>query len=277
MKHQELPIDHRTQEWINDQESSDSARACLRYALAFNLLEDCWLDEQLSPFATYDSQSVHVNGAANPLRGKEAVSSYWKEKIATLRRSAARRPLFELATTDTGETCLAGYQPSGEFDQNWLQKPLVNVTLSTDVNGLITRALMITVVPDPASCVRSGIFPGIEVPVKETPRNFIRRGSDFQGLHFTFFLLNGTAGLDQRMVKTADQTLRDFPGSSSRTIVWEGISEVDSAELAKAQFVGFPAVAVHYSGQCILRFEGLISPDVLKMKVLEASKLHVVE
>lgn len=263
--------------WIESHESADSARACLRYALAFNLLDASWVENLLSPFVTYDSQSVHVNGAPDPLRGEKVVFTYWQEKIETLRRSATRRPIFELATTSTGLPCAAGYQPAGDFDQNWLRKPLVNLTLSTDVDGLITRALMITVFPNPATCLRSGIFPGVDDPVKEGPRNFIRSGRDYQGLHFSFFLLNGKTGLDQGMCKTADQTQLNFPGSTYKNIVWEKMSDSDSTELRNAQFVGFPAVAVYYLDECILRFEGLISPDFLKEKVLEVSKLHVVQ
>ena len=276
MRLREIPVHDSIFRWVDEQESADSARACLRYALAFNSLDASWLENSLSQFVTYDSQSVHINGAANPLRGRDAVFSYWSDKIKTLRNSPSRRPRFELATTSIGQPCAAGFQPAGDFDQNWLQKSVANLTMETDIHGLITSALMITVAPDPASCSRSGIFPGIEVPVKETPRNFIRRSSGYEGLRFSFFLLDGKMRLDKRMVETEELALANFPGAMSKLMIWQEMTDSELGELASAQFSGFPAVAVYYLDQCIFRHQGLISPDSLTTAVEGVSKLHVV-
>jgi hypothetical protein len=276
MRLRELPVNDSISRWVDEQESADSARACLRYAVAFNSLDASWLENSLSPFATYDSQSVHINGAANPLRGRDAVFYYWSDKIKTLRNNPSRRPRFELATTSLGQPCAAGFQPAGDFYQNWLQKPVVNLALGADIDGLIISALMITVAPDPASCSRSGIFPGIEVPVKETPRNFIRPSSGFEGLRFSFFLLDGKMRLDKRMVETAQLTLANFPEAKSKLMIWQEMSDSEMGELTSAQFSGFPAVAVYYLDQCIFRHQGLISPESLTEAVKGVSKLHVV-
>ena len=116
-----------------------------------NTLDVTWLKDALSPFVTYDSQSVHRNGIAVPLRGRRAVMAHWSSKIETLLRNSDRRPRFELATTSNGDPCAAGCQPTGELDQNWLDVPIANLTLQTDTQGLITSALMITVAPNPAA------------------------------------------------------------------------------------------------------------------------------
>jgi hypothetical protein len=96
MRLRELPVNDSISRWVDEQESADSARACLRYAVAFNSLDASWLENSLSSFVTYDSQSVHINGAANPQRRRDAVFSYWSDKIKTLRNCPSRRPRFEL-------------------------------------------------------------------------------------------------------------------------------------------------------------------------------------
>ncbi len=270
-----LPLDERISRWIGAQTSEAQAQACVRYALAFNTLDVTWLKDALSPFVTYDSQSVHRNGMAVPLRGRRAVMAYWSSKIETLLRNSDRRPRFELATTSNGDPCAAGCQPTGELDQNWLDVPIANLTLQTDTQGLITSALMITVAPNPATCLRSGIYPGIEDPVQERPRGFIRPGPGYDGLRFVFFLLDGTMGLDKKMQETARATKETFPGADFRLLVWEHMTESEMEELRNAQFVGFPAVAVYFRDQCVLRHQGLMSPESLAAAVNGASTLYV--
>lgn len=267
----DLPSNAGIVQWVVAQENHASAVACVRYALAFNTLDMSWLKHALSPFVTYESQSVF-----DKLSGTKQVWGHLAGKVDALQRSRALRPRFELAITQMGEPCAAGFQPQGAYDRNWLQQPLTSVVFETDARGLITSILVITVAPATDSAKRSGIYPGVEGAVQERPRGFVRPGADYQGLRFVFFLLDGKTGLDQQMRKTAEAVASKFPGAECQVLVWQEMRGDEYQELHKAQFTGFPSVAVYYRNQGIFRKQGLISAEALTSAIQDATLMFVV-
>jgi hypothetical protein len=152
----ELPDKESIKEWISAKGDSLVAEACVRYAMAFNSLDVDWLIGVLSPDVKYESQSVFA-----ALVGRNKVMNHLRGKIETIRKSLDTLPRFELANTQSGEPCVAGFQKKGEFDNSWLAKPITNVVFQHDENGLISSILIITVVPPPETAILSSLCPGI--------------------------------------------------------------------------------------------------------------------
>ena len=132
------------------------AEACVRYAMAFNSLDVDWLIGVISPAVKYESQSVFA-----ALVGRNKVMSHLRGKIESIRKSLDTLPRFELANTQSGEPCVAGFQKQGELDNSWLAKPIANVVFQHDENGLISSILIITVPPPPEAAILSGLSPGL--------------------------------------------------------------------------------------------------------------------
>jgi len=132
------------------------AEACVRYAMAFNSLDVDWLIGILSPTVKYESQSVFA-----ALVGRNKVMSHLRGKIESIRKSLDTFPRFELANTQSGEPCVAGFQKQGELDNSWLAKPIANVVFQHDEHGLISSILIITVAPLPEAAILSGLSPGL--------------------------------------------------------------------------------------------------------------------
>ena len=130
--------------------------ACVRYAMAFNSLDVDWLIGIFSPAVEYESQSVFA-----PLVGRNKVMSHLRGKIESIRKSLDTLPRFELANTQSGEPCVAGFQKQGELDNSWLAKPIANVVFQHDEHGLISSILIITVMLPPEVAILSGLYPGI--------------------------------------------------------------------------------------------------------------------
>lgn len=264
-----LPDDEQIARWMSRQPSRERAAACVRHALAFNTLDAGWLSGAFAPLVTYDSQH-----AFETLNEHRHVFAYLRRKIDSFRNNRSVRPRFELATTAMGEPCAAGFQPIGALDRTWLDSPLTNVVFTADPVGLISSILIITVAP--ARAHRSGIFPGMTGDGGERPCEFVRPTSDYRGLEFVFFLLDGEIRLDQRMRQVAAQTLALFPGAASRLVVSTRMTDADYNAIRRAQLSGFPSVVVYYRGEGVYRCQGLITADKLTAAIRDATKLHVV-
>ena len=229
----------------------------------FNTLDLTWIEAALSPWVTYESQSVF-----EVLTGKDAVLKYFVGKILTL-KAGNRKPRGELAITSQGEPCVAMFQPRGQFDRNWLDTPLANVIFNVNENDLISGIFMISAVPSPASARRSGIFPGIEGPVAGAPKNVIRSAADYKGLRFDFF--SDGSKLDEMMRQTAYKTLDEFPEANRFFLSME-----DHEATCASGFIGFPSVAVYYQDEVVFRHQGLISSTELINRIKESTQLYVV-
>lgn len=262
--------DARLSSWIDRTGLPAEAAACVRYALAFNTLDPGWLANALADQVTYDSQ--HAFGT---LRGQRRVFEYLRGKILTLREDPSVQPRFELAVTELGDCCAAGFQPMGAFDRNWLDTPLINVVFTVNPVGLIESILIITVAPSPAGADRSGIYPGVVENDGERPRKLLLPTTDYQGLQFVFFLLDDVIALDRRMRQVAEQTLARFPGAESRFVVSTRMTDTDNDAIARAQISGFPSVAVYFRGEAVCRQQGLISAETLTSMVSDATTLCV--
>lgn len=262
----DAPVRH----WIGQFSQPAQAELCVRYALVFNTLNVNWLAKMFSPQVTYGSQSVFET-----LNGYKAVWEYLSGKIETLGVKPAVRPRAELASDLDGAPCTLMFQPKGKFDCNWLELPLAYVTFKTDARGLASSIFMVTGVPSPASARRSGIFPGVRDAVHERARQFIRPRDNYQGLRFSYFLLDGKMRLDLEMMEVAAKVQEAFPGATSSTLVTTGRTSA-ADELDEIGFIGFPAVAVYWQGEILFRHEGLVSADFLIEKIKGMTAMHVV-
>jgi len=270
-EHRTSPLEReQIQQWIGQFPNPAQAELCVRYALMFNTLAACWMDGRLSPFVTYGSQSVFET-----LKGKRHVREYFSGKVENLRASPATQPRAELAVDINGFPCVVMFQPQDDYDRNWLDSPRAYVTFEPDALGLAISIFMITSVPSPASPVRSGIYPGVETAVRERGKGFVRPSDDFEGMHFSYFLLNGQMRLDQLMMEVAVKVEAAFPGSTRSTMnTANRTSEKD--ELDEVGFYGFPSVAVYWRDKIVYRHEGLIPAQKLMDEIRKIAALHVV-
>lgn len=151
-----LPDDTLTAEWISASDQPLLARACARYALAFNTLDRDWLDGLFADDVQYGSQQVF-----DIVHGQRTVDEHLAGKIAMLRASPGRCLRFELAHSPVFGHCLAGFERTEDADRNWLARPKLTAVLSVDPAGRVASVMIVTVAPSPARVQRSGIYPGI--------------------------------------------------------------------------------------------------------------------
>ncbi|HEX5386708.1 MAG TPA: nuclear transport factor 2 family protein [Gemmatimonadales bacterium] len=129
------------------------------YALAWNELDADRVISHLSAQAVYESQNVMM-----PLRGREAIAEYLRGKMATIRatpEAAVRAELglcgdqrgarIRLVSAWPGRPCVL-------LHQGRTNEPVALVLLEV-AKGEIDRIDLCTVVPSPASAVRTGHFP----------------------------------------------------------------------------------------------------------------------
>jgi hypothetical protein len=132
------------------------------YALAWNTLDPERIVERLNPEAVYESQQV-----LEPLRGREAIAAYLRGKMAVIGQAPGARVRAEL-----GRCGLEGGQPAAVFSA-WPGRPCVllfqgrgdeprALVLLEVADGFIDRIDLCTVVPAPASALRTGLCPGLD-------------------------------------------------------------------------------------------------------------------
>jgi len=257
--------------WRAGLQTPATAELCLRFALSFNKLDASWFLSALAPDVTCESQSVF-----DVLEGADAVSGYIRGKMNTLRLSRDAKVRGELATLSSGEPCVALFQARDRYQTNWLNEALSNVTFQTDGQGRATRIFMITGVPSPACAVRSGIYPGCEPPVTESPKRFVRPDTGYAQLRFEVFLLNGRISLDLEMRRRIAEATRFFPHAQVCEIVTETACESEWRRVHRAGFNGFPAVAAYWKEQIIHLHQGVIFLNSYVREIQSSTALYLV-
>ena len=266
-----IPTDNNIQIWCSKFLDRSQAEFCVRYALVFNTLDVGWLEDTLSPSVTYGSQSV-----LETMVGISRVWEYLTGKMETLCLNHDRQPRCELAICVDGNPCVLMFQPQSAYDRNWLDSPLASLVIKTDDKCLATEFFMITVVPSPSLAERSGIYPGIEEDVHEHAKRFIRPSTDYKGLRFSYYLLDGKLSLDRRMVEESEQVLKAFPGAERRIIISLAPNSEEYDEILSVGFKGFPSVAVFWKGEIIYRHQGLVLANLLITVIKDTASMYVV-
>jgi hypothetical protein len=151
-----LPDDTRTADWIAASDKPVLARACTRYALAFNTLDRDWLDGLFADDVQYGSQQVF-----DIVHGRRPVREHVARKIDALRGARGKACRLELARSPVFGECLAGFLRADDADRNWLARPRLTAVLTVDAAGQVASVMIVTVAPSPARVQRSGIYPGI--------------------------------------------------------------------------------------------------------------------
>lgn len=134
------------------------------FARSWNALEPERIIAHLADDAVYESQSVR-----EPLRGREAIATYLRGKMATIREhpEAAVRAELGYVGDQVGQRVSVGFpgQTTGHpcvlVTQGTSSEPEALVLLTVE-NEQIRRIDLCTVAPHPTNAVRTGIYPGIE-------------------------------------------------------------------------------------------------------------------
>jgi hypothetical protein len=151
----DLPDDESVGRWIHSQDDTALAVACVHYAMAFNSLDESWLDGVLARSITYESQSVFEK-----LSGRVRVVGHLLAKLEAIQAMTESRPIFEIGL-QSGAPCVIGYQQQEPDDKGWLDKPIANFTFELDEERVIKSILVVTVAPIPSTARGSGVYPGL--------------------------------------------------------------------------------------------------------------------
>jgi hypothetical protein len=147
------------------EKSTAEEEACRGLAAMWNLLDPTPFLEILASDVVWESQMVFA-----PLRGREAVTTYLRGKLETLRsRRMEHRVCAELGRCGSeregqasvlsaypGRPCVIVYQGCDVRQRRPSALALVEVE-----GGLVRRVDLCNIAPSPASAIRTGEFPGL--------------------------------------------------------------------------------------------------------------------
>ena len=129
------------------------ARAYVRYACAYNTLDEKWLEGLFAEDVKYESQSTFDTRV-----GKPAVKNHFVQKFGSVKEKPYMRPKMELGSI-RGRTCLIAYQSRSPVQEDLLRKPIMTVFLELDDQGFVKNIINLNVVPPPAEAIGTGICP----------------------------------------------------------------------------------------------------------------------
>ena len=165
------------------------ACACVAFAVAYNRLDVGSLAGNLAEDVVYGSQE-----ALDDLSGKSEVLDYISGKFETVRAGGLEcRVRAELAVEPVdGDPCILLHQRNSKY-QEGLGDPVAYANLESNDAGQIRRITLVSLVPSPADCDRTGLFPGI-LPTqikrdKQPPRLILPRDAE---ISFKLFVWPGS-------------------------------------------------------------------------------------
>ena len=152
-----LPSNCGIHEWITNSKNPNIEEMCVRFAMAFNTLDIRWLNNGLlSSNVKYASQHVF-----SEIEGRQNVIKHLANKIENLSKNPNEH-YFELAVTQDGKSCVAGFQKQNNDDCEWMIKPITNIIFSNYPNEPVHDIFIITIAPRPDSVKLTGICPGLD-------------------------------------------------------------------------------------------------------------------
>lgn len=257
--------------WIaSHPEQADVCRWLIGYALAFNSLSIEPLKKSLSPWVTYESQSLF-----DKMEGPKRLYAYWKGKFESIAKSESK-VVAELSTLASGQPGVTLYQAGSALDTNWLDKPLAVMTAEVNALCEATTLLMITCAPSPSSARGSRIFPGIDGTPTTNEKKFIRKSPDYSEICLYAFYLDGVISLDLQMKRSVAFAQESLHGLKVVEETNAGLgSSISQENLNKFHFVGFPSIGATFHGKPIYRQQGLISGERLVEALKAASPMFL--
>ena len=143
--------------FIKGSKNPNLARACVAFAAAYNRLDIARLAGNLAEDVVYGSQE-----ALDDLTGKSEVLGYISDKFETVRTGGLEcRVRAELATEPVdGDPCVLLHQRNSKY-QEGLGDPVAYANLVNNDAGQIRQITLVSLVPSPVDCDRTGLFPGV--------------------------------------------------------------------------------------------------------------------
>jgi hypothetical protein len=229
------------------------AKLCARYARAFNVLEESWLDDLFAGDAVYESQVV-----TERLEGRDAILEYLEGKLETLRQCGEdHRVRMELAEfVPDRRPCLAVYQREGRYDGSGLGRRIGLLILTARESRHLGQVFMAVAVPRPESARGSGVFPGIakiRIDAESRPPTTRPPSRELTG---HVFMIDGKTPLDVQMRQSAQRALAGLRRATSQIVVHRLTEAAGERRAAEYGVFGFPALVVEAGGHVILRLEG---------------------
>lgn len=237
--------------WISASADPEAAGACCRIAAGVNTKDPLLIIDVLSEDCTYESQSHY-----GKLRGRGPVGEHFAVVLENIRRAGpAREAKAELAVEPAGGgPCVLIHQRDSAYGRPGLGRPNGYFTVHDLRDGRAGTLFKVTAVPNPWSCRRSGLFPGLTVgEVNEAmafPGLRLPRSGEVTFMLFTFG--QPDSPWDERMREAVEEILPEF-----RPVRLRLCTAGDKGLHLGYGVTSFPSLAVIYRGAPVMILEGL--------------------
>ena len=245
-------LSHHEAAWLSQFSNQDVALHCIRYALAINSLDAGWLVEHLDDDVVYTTSIVDDF----LVRGKDAVLSFFSNRISTVRAWRHSKPLrVELARNPAdGSPCCLHYQRDNEYSSGlgalhyWLS--------IQSANGSI-RLMDTGIEPSADTMQASTIFPGISRSrIAREQRQRPQKVPYGLPLLFEFHIVEGDMSWLEAGQEIRHWTGRTFPHTEYRLTSHRPPSDDMRRWLYMKGLPALPCLEVSTRGMTILRIAG---------------------
>ncbi len=238
------------QDWIRGSVDPEGARACVQLAAGINLKDALLITDLLSDDCTYEAQDQY-----GKLRGRGPVGEHFAVVMENIRRAGpAREARAELAVEPAyGGPCVLVHQRDSACGRPGLGRSVGYFTVHELKEGRASVLFKVTAVPNPLTCRRSGIFPGL------SPEE-VRRAMEYSGERLTrsgevFFLLftfgQPDSPWDEKMRASVEEILPEFSPVRLR------LCTTADKGLQRSYGVGaYPTLVVARGGEAVMLIEG---------------------
>ena len=152
-------------DWIATQSDRGLAMACHAFAQSLNCWSPGGLEALLAEDCHHESQVRFA-----PVEGRDALV----DVFASHAGRPVRTTFYELANEPLhAEPCVLVSFRDSLYGRTGLGQVRSYVSLRLDSSGLIDRSSAISLTPDPKTCARSGIYPGINPKELQAERDYL--------------------------------------------------------------------------------------------------------
>ena len=259
----------KEREWIAASEVPEEARICVQFAAGVNRKDALLIIDVLAEDCSCESQSIYEK-----LEGKKAIGEHFALTVENIRKAGpGKETRAELATEpQRGKSCVLLHQRDSAYGKPGLGRPDGYWTVDGIEAGKVTVLFKVTIVPNPYSVRRSGIFPGLTGEEVQAAIDFsgkkLPRSEKVLFLLFTLGVGSGgnpfmrNSPWDEEMKEAVQEILPDFKPARLR------LCTMADGELGGRYGVNsFPTLVVACEGDAVKVIEGLYSAEVLRKEL----------
>ena len=237
-------------EWVRRSADPEAARACAQVAAGINRKDALLITALLADDCTYESQDQY-----GKLRGRGPVGEHFAVVMENIRRAGpAREARAELAVEPAcGGPAVLVHQRDSAYGRPGLGRIVGYLTVHELKEGRVGALFKVTAVPNPLTCRRSGLFPGLapeEVrAAKEYSGERLPRSEEVTFLLFTFG--QPDSPWDVKMRAAVEEVMPEFAPARLR------FCTTADKGLQRAYGIGsYPTLVVATGGETVMLIEG---------------------